>query len=177
LAILLALKKWRHYFLGDSLIIKTYQQSLKYMMSQRITEGIQHKLLMKLLEFNYTIEYKKGVENVVVDALSRKEQSVLAISSTIPAWISDIEESYHHDTTYTSLIEQLTVNDQAVPDYSLHSIILRYKGNICVGIHTDLISKILSSLHSSAIGDHSGIKATYQRAKRIFHWPGLKKSI
>jgi hypothetical protein len=59
LAILLALKRWRHYFLGGNLVIKTDQQSLKYMMSQRLTEGIQHKLLMKLLEFNYTIEYKK----------------------------------------------------------------------------------------------------------------------
>jgi hypothetical protein len=40
LAILLALKRWRHYFLGGSLIIKTNQQSLKHMMTQRITEGI-----------------------------------------------------------------------------------------------------------------------------------------
>jgi hypothetical protein len=55
------------------------------MMSQKLTEGIQHKLLLKLLEFNYKIEYKKGVENVVADALSKKEQSVLAISTATPA--------------------------------------------------------------------------------------------
>jgi hypothetical protein len=34
LAILLALKRWRHYFLRRSLIIKTDQQSLKHMMTQ-----------------------------------------------------------------------------------------------------------------------------------------------
>jgi hypothetical protein len=55
------------------------------MMSQRLTKGIQHKLLMKLLEFNYTIEYKKGAENRVANALSRKEHSVLAISSAVPS--------------------------------------------------------------------------------------------
>jgi hypothetical protein len=43
-------------------VIRTNQQSLKYMMQQRLTEGIQHKLLMKLLESNYTIEYKKGAK-------------------------------------------------------------------------------------------------------------------
>jgi hypothetical protein len=43
------------------------------MMSQRISEGIQHKLLLKLPEFSYSIEYKKGVGNVVADALSRKD--------------------------------------------------------------------------------------------------------
>jgi hypothetical protein len=42
-------------------------------MTQRLTKGIQQKLLMKLLEFDYTSEYKKGKENIVVDALSRKE--------------------------------------------------------------------------------------------------------
>jgi hypothetical protein len=46
------------------------------MMIQRLTEGIQHKLLMKLLEFNYTIEYKRGAETSVADALSKKEHEV-----------------------------------------------------------------------------------------------------
>jgi hypothetical protein len=32
-------------------------------------------------------------------------------------------------------------------------------------------------LHSSAIGGHLGMKATYQRVKRIFQWPNLKKYV
>jgi hypothetical protein len=72
MAILEALKKWRHYLLGNKLIIKTDQQSLKYLSSQRLLEGIQHKLMLKLLEYDYSIEYKQGKENVVADALSRK---------------------------------------------------------------------------------------------------------
>lgn len=35
------------------------QQSLKYITEQKVSEGIQHKLMLKLLEFNYKIEYKK----------------------------------------------------------------------------------------------------------------------
>jgi hypothetical protein len=74
-------------------------------------------------------------------------------------------------------MQQLLVNDQAVPSYSVHSGILRYKDRICISSNTDLRTKILSSLHSSAIGGHSRITPTYQRIKRIFHWPSLKKSI
>jgi hypothetical protein len=55
MAILLALKKWRHYFLGNKLIIKTDQSSLKYLASQKLLEGIQHKLMLKLLEFDFII--------------------------------------------------------------------------------------------------------------------------
>jgi hypothetical protein len=49
LAILEALKRWRHYFLDSDLIIKTDQKILKYITEQKVAEGIQHKLLLKLL--------------------------------------------------------------------------------------------------------------------------------
>jgi hypothetical protein len=78
------------------------------MMSQRLTEGIQHKLLMKLMEFNYSIEYKKGKESRAADALSRQDHSSLAISAAIPAWMADmadIEDSYVNDSIYSDIIQ------------------------------------------------------------------------
>ena len=92
LGIIEALKRWRHYFLGNDLIIKTDHQSLQYMTDQKITTRIQHKLMLKLLEFNFTLQYKKGKENTVADALSRKAP-LMAISVVPPHWISAGEES------------------------------------------------------------------------------------
>lgn len=86
LAILEALKRWRHYLIGHELIIKTGQQSLKFITDQKITEGVQHKLMMKLLEFNFQIQYKKGIANKVADALSRVLPSCFAISVATPIW-------------------------------------------------------------------------------------------
>jgi hypothetical protein len=63
------------------------------------------------------------------------------------------------------------------PHYSIHSGILRFKGKICIGSNTDLTNKILLTLHASPIGGHSGITATYQRVKRFFQWPQLKKAV
>jgi len=60
MAILEALKKWKHYFASSSIIIRTDQLSLKYIHDQRLVEGVQHKLLVKLLGYNYTVEYKKA---------------------------------------------------------------------------------------------------------------------
>jgi hypothetical protein len=99
------------------------------------------------LEFNYTIEYKKVVENVVTDALSRRDNTVMTISLAIPAWISEIEDSYNNDEYYTSLLQQLLVKADVIPHYSVHTGILRYKGKICIGSNSDLRHKSFSSLH------------------------------
>jgi hypothetical protein len=110
LTILHALRKWRHYVLGNRLIIKADQQSLRHMMTQTLTEGIQHKLLIKLMEFNYSIEYKKGKENKAANALPRREHHVSAISSVIPAWVTKIEASYTSDNAFTELNQQLPID-------------------------------------------------------------------
>jgi hypothetical protein len=111
---------------------------------------------MKLLEFSYSIEYKKGRESTTADALSRKNQSLHVISLATPTWVTDIENSYTNDTHYTSIIQELVINVQAMQHYLVHSGILRYKGRICVGDDTKLRNKILSSLHTFAIGGTQG---------------------
>jgi hypothetical protein len=180
LAIIEALKRWRHYFLGHKLIIKTDQQSLKFMTDQKIVDGIQHKLMVKLLEFDFHLEYKKGKDNVVADALSRKQpdHSLSAISTVTPKWLEEVAKSYENDTYCQSLLQQLLLEpalDQV--HYSLQSGIIRYKGRIYVGPDFPLRIKLLTSLHSSALGGHSGMNATYHRIKRVFYWKGLKADV
>jgi hypothetical protein len=177
LAIIESLKRWCHYFLGNKLIIKTDQESLKFMTDQRMATGIQHKLMLKLLEFDFTLEYKKGKENVVADALSRKQHTVLALSAVTPLWITEVENSYSSNANCKLLLEQLLLSPDCKSPYTLQAGIIRYKGRIYVGNNSELQLKLLTALHASAVGGHSGSKATYQRVKRIFHWPGLKQAV
>jgi hypothetical protein len=177
LAILEALKKWRHYFLGTELLIKTDQKSLKFMTEQTVADGIQHKLLLKLLEFNYKIEYKKGKENKAADALSRKTPSLMATTVITPSWTESVEHSYEGDPHCQELLAKLSITPQAEQHYTLTAGILRHKGQIYIGNKEELKQQIIESLHASPIGGHSGIVATYQRIKKIFYWPGLKKHI
>lgn len=43
LAIVLVVKKWRPYLLGAMFVIKTYQQSLKFLLEQKIGTPSQQK--------------------------------------------------------------------------------------------------------------------------------------
>jgi hypothetical protein len=70
LAIMHVVDLWRPYLLGKCFQIKTGHQSLKYFMEQHISSPEQKKWVTKLFGYDYEIIYKKGKDNVVVDALS-----------------------------------------------------------------------------------------------------------
>ena len=70
LVILHAMDLWCPYLLGQCFQIKTNHQSLKYFLEQCISSPEQQKWVTKLFGCDYEIIYKKGKDNVVVDALS-----------------------------------------------------------------------------------------------------------
>lgn len=94
LALVLAVQKWTPYLLGRKFVVRTDQKSLKHLWKQKITKTAQEKWLVKLMGYNFTIDYKKGKDNVVADALSRGEEDgeINAISALVPHWLKSIRE-------------------------------------------------------------------------------------
>lgn len=122
------------------------------MTDQKVTGKIQQKLMIKLLEFDFQIQYKKGKENVAADALSRKF-TLMAISLVTPKWTEDIEQSYLQDTACKKILEGLLVSPSHESDHnSLQGGIIRHKGRIYVGNDLALQKRMLTALHSSALG-------------------------
>jgi hypothetical protein len=67
----MAIDKWRPYLQHRRFTIRTDHKSLLHLTEQRITSKIQHKALVKLMDLDYHIQYKKGINNAAADALSR----------------------------------------------------------------------------------------------------------
>ena len=72
LAIICALREWRHYLHGSKFTIITDHKSLKYIDTQPNLSSRQARWSEFLSEFEYDIIYKEGKDNVVADALSRR---------------------------------------------------------------------------------------------------------
>ena len=83
MAILHALKKWRPYLIGRHFKVKTDHDTLKYFLEQRLSSEEQQKWVTKILGYDFEIVYKKGKQNVVVDALPIKVEDVEAFLCVI----------------------------------------------------------------------------------------------
>ena len=96
LAILHALKKWHPYLIGRHFKVKTYHDSLKYFLEQRLFSKEKRKWVTKMLGYDFEIIYKKGKQNMVADALSRKNEDVEALLFSLlmiqPYWIIEARE-------------------------------------------------------------------------------------
>jgi len=82
--------------LGQSFVVRIDQQSLKFLLEQKVGTHFQQKWLTKLLGYDFIVEYKKGVYNWVADALSRKDEwdteMVLSFFLSIPRadWVEEL---------------------------------------------------------------------------------------
>ena len=72
------------------------------------------------------------------------------------------------------LLSKLVVDPSAVPHFSLQEGIIRYKKRIWLGSNKDLQAQILSALHDTPSGGHSGFPVTYRRIKQLFAWKAMK---
>ena len=61
--------------------------------------------------------------------------------------------------------------------YSLDKGLIKHHDKIWIGNNSATQTKLINAFHSSAIGGHSGVAATYQRLKRLFSWKGLKQDV
>jgi hypothetical protein len=73
MALVVAIQRWRPYLLGSRFTIRTDQKSLEFLLNQTISTNAQQRWLVKLLRYDYEIEYKRERENSAVDALSKVE--------------------------------------------------------------------------------------------------------
>jgi hypothetical protein len=101
-----------------------------------------------------------------------------AVSVCLLAWLKEVCLGYHADPLAQKLLVQLAASSSpAVGDFQLEDGIIKLKGRVWVGNNPALQQQIVTALHSSALGGHSGFGVTYRRLRTLFAWPGLKDQV
>ena len=137
------------------------------------------------------MEYKKGVENKVADALFRKSDGVyeldqqgdslkssclFLLSVPNPTWLNTLKESYTQDQSLQQLIQSIQLGTTP-KGFTWQNNMIFYKGRFFLGPGCSLFPQVLHLVHNSPVVGHSGFLKTYQRAKREFYWDGMKFDI
>lgn len=185
MAIVLSIQKWRHYLLGRRFIVRTDQQSLKYLLEQREVTLDYQRWLTRILGYNFDIEYKVGSENRVADGLSRIVHYTAAevlprcLSLTVPSslQVQDIYAEVDHDVNIQQIIAKVSSGQAPKVGFTLVQGRLFYKGRLFLPGNSKHIPMILRECHDSLLGGHSGVLKTLQRIKATFYWPKMRKHV
>jgi len=175
LAIVFALRIWRHYLLGEKFELFTDHQSLKYLFTQKDLNLRQQRWLEFLAAYDFEILYTPGKANVVADALSRKNEIIASfvITSSLIDRISTLQK----DDEFIQRISQRIKGGESTSFRLDDKGVLRLKGRICIPNLPELRREILDECHKSKLSIHPGVSKMYNDIKRTFWWRAMKRDI
>jgi hypothetical protein len=172
LAIMHALAKFRQYLVGARFVVKSDHNSLKYLLEQKDLNERQQKWVRKIKAYDFDIEFVKGKNNAVADALSRRP-SIFDMSGMSVDWKEHLIVEYAKDQFTCQLLDGKIHHDK----FRVINDLIYYKGQIFLVPGSALKAKILHACHNSPVPGHQGISKTYRQVRERFAWKGLKEDV
>ncbi|KAJ9555024.1 hypothetical protein OSB04_009638 [Centaurea solstitialis] len=179
MAVVFAVKKWRPYLLGNHFTVRSDQQSLKFLLEQRVVEPEYQHWMSKLMGYNFSIVYKPGSANKAADALSRKSEATELSNLSIPQWIEweGFKEEIKGDAFLMKIKIDLEANEEAHKGFRIHHDLLYYKDRLVLPRKSTWVQKLFKEFHATPVGGHTGESRTYQRMASELFWVGMRKDI
>ncbi|KAK1595925.1 hypothetical protein QYE76_007775 [Lolium multiflorum] len=174
-ALVRVLEVWQHYLWPREFIIHSDHESLKYLKSQHTLNKRHAKWVEFIESFPYVIKYKKGKDNVVADALSRKLTLLLTRLDFHVLGLDEIKEQYASDTFFGPIFAKCSV-EKGIDDFYLHQGFL-FKGNkLCVPM-SSLRLLLLQESHGGGLMGHFGREKTYAMLSTHYYWPRMYRDV
>lgn len=124
------LEVWQHYLWPKEFIIHSDHEALKYLHVQSKLNRHHAKWLKFIESFHYIVKYKKGKENMVVDALSRKSVLLNHLDVQIPG-LESLRDLYANDHDYAVPYVHCQ-EGKGWDKYHLHDGFLFHANKLCV---------------------------------------------
>lgn len=204
LSICFAFKKFHNFVYGRKVLVKTDHRPLVSICNKefyKISNRIQ-RLKLKLLKYNFDIEYLPGKYMYIADLLSRNyikindnkpmtATVVHCLSTTVPMSDERQKELQNAIKTDQVMSQILKFCEEGWPEKKLTNLTDKemsiffklqqslHSENGMIFLNDKLVipkilrNQILNKLHTA----HLGIEKTKARARKILYWPGLSQDI
>lgn len=204
LAIVLALKEWRHYLSGVSFTIRvvTDHKSLIYLRTQPHLSPRQTRWMELLDQFNFIIEYQEGKHNIVADGLSRRvDHKPEPSSASETQQLTQITATHkiHDESAAVSLNVGRNLKSALLKGYStdprcsealrdgstqpewrlVNDLLVTKESNPRIVVPCDPEVKLIifQECHDVPLSGHLGTAKTIERVERRFTWPRMHDEI
>ena len=202
LAVVFAVKHFRHYLLGRPFSLHTDHQPLQWLSAQKM-EGRLWRWALALQEFDFEIKYRRGSSNANADALSHIPASEICSATLITPELTAhrILEEQQRDAVLQQVIQHLkSQNSTSKPNWKQFPL-KRYSqllkqlhlvdGVLCHRFIPGPLEEIITvpvmptslqevAFHSChdimSAGRHQGTEKTLDRLKQMAYWVGMAKA-
>jgi hypothetical protein len=203
LAVIDALKHWRHY-LQDTVYpveVWTDHRNLEYFLQTKTLTRRQARWALLISSYDIVIIYKSGKSNSKADALSRRpdfqpmggdqdlnrallktshfkhlqkaDEKIFAVNDEISRLGVFFKEYYSKDKFALDMIAEIHSGKVADKSWTLEKGLLLYKGLVYVPNGACRVL-IIQLRHDAKSGGHFGIRKTLEYITRDFWWPKLE---
>jgi hypothetical protein len=196
-AMVMALRIWQRYLLGNVVQIYTDQKSLKYIFTQPDLNMRQRRWLELIKDYELEVHYHPSKENVIADALSRKAHYnyLLAVHLTreesntrvlwnlllhnitlTPILWDEIIAALKNDEGMTHIKRRMGEGDLRVACFCEDAEgVLWFKDRLVVPNKEALKKKILDEANTLRHSIHSGSTKMYHDLTHQFWWTRMKR--
>ena len=186
-AMVLAVRHWHVYLAGRHFTLNSDHNPLVYMRTQKDPRGKFARWILELEEYEYTVKYVKGVDNVKADAMSRNPSASLRQP---PSQLEEKIYSVMDDGRLRAQIKAEQVNDLVIncakdcvekgvalgngrlkrvqKQLRIENGILTKSGRAIIPV--SMRPHVLEKVHGVA---HFGVDKTYALLKDRFYWPSM----
>jgi len=173
-ALVRTLETWQHYLWPKEFVIHSDHESLKHIKSQAKLNRRHAKWVEFIETFPYVIKHKKGKENVIADALSRRYTMLSQLDFKIFG-LETIKDQYVHDAEFKDVLlnckEGRTWNKFVIND----GFVFR-ANKLCIPASSVRLL-LLQEAHGGGLMGHFGVKKTEDVLATHFFWPKMRRDV